>query len=78
MIEWRDDLRYRVLVGFTCRFIDSVTFSTYNREDGRGVLADAILVEVVHVANVDRDDPNAMELAREAVEDARAGRQPKW
>jgi hypothetical protein len=56
-------LRYRVLYGFARRFIDGVAFPTYTREGARGVLADAILVEVVRVANVDRDDPNAMESA---------------
>ena len=71
-------MRYRVLYGFARRFIDSVRFSTHTREDVCGVPADAILVEVIRVANVDRDDPNAMDLAREAVEDAREGRSPRW
>jgi hypothetical protein len=78
MTEWQEGLRYRVLYGFACRFIDGVTYSTFTREGTRSVPSDAILAEVTRVANVDRDDPNAMESAREAVEDARAGRHPRW
>lgn len=78
MTEWREGLRYRILYGFACQFIDGITFSTYTREGARGVPADAILTEVIRVANVDRNDLNAMESAREAVEDARAGRYPRW
>lgn len=78
MTEWREGLRYRILYGFARRYLDGVSFSPYTREGARDVPDDAILAEVIRIANVDRSDPNTMELAREAVEDARAGRQPKW
>ena len=78
MTEWREGLRYRILYGFACRFLDGANRTAYTREGARLVQADDLLAEVLRIASVDQDDLDTMEVAREAVDDARAGWQPKW
>jgi hypothetical protein len=78
MIAWRKGLRYRILYGFACRFLEGANRTAYTCERSCEIPADYLLAAVLQIATVDRDDTEMMELAREAVEDASAGRRARW